>query len=367
MDYETPLFFRLMKHADAVDRDVIDMVSGSPDWKAPEALRDGLRTYADAPPTDFQYPPTEGLPDLRAAIADRHGVDPDRVIVTNGAGEANYLAMATALEQHSGETIVLPDPVYPYYPGKTTLLGGTQRSVTLTPEGHLNPTTLASVVDNETAAIIVTTPNNPTGAVYEGSTLRSLAEIAADHDALLISDEVYDRYDYSNRFTSALEAAADETTVAVTNSFSKSMAITGFRVGYTILPERLCDAARSRHMLVNVAGSRPAQTAVLTALRETTDAYYDRCRQLMERRVETFVDTLEAGGVACYPPEGGFYVRVRLPAYDSTVGGAERLIANAGVAGMPGAAFGTDNDWFRFSLTTDRVETAAERLVDATV
>src|SRR6056297_1499247 len=148
MDYDTPLFFHVMQYAAAADRDVIDLVSGGPDWEPPEALRDGLREYADGDPAAFQYPPSDGLRELREEIAARRGVDVDRVVITNGAGEANYLAMARAFEAadagpaartgSGGEgaaagtgdaspstatpEVLLTDPVYPYYPGKTRLL-----------------------------------------------------------------------------------------------------------------------------------------------------------------------------------------------------------------------------------------------------
>ncbi len=362
MDYETPLFFRLMQHAAAVDRDVIGMVSGNPDWDPPTALRDGLQAYADGTPETFQYPPTAGLSTLRQSIADRHDVATDRVFVTNGAAEANYLAMATALDRGAGNEIILPDPVYPYYPGKTTLLDGAQRTISLSPDGDIDPAAVRAIITDQTAAIMITTPNNPTGAVYDYPTMRELVTIAGAHDAVLISDEVYDQFDYSGQFTSALSATPDSSAVMITNSFSKSMAITGFRVGYIIVPSWAVDAVRTRHMLVNVAGSRPAQAAVAAAIDTTDSTYYEQNRQRLAQRVDTFIKGLTDAGLTCYRPDGGFYARVHLPSYESTLAGAKQLIEQRGVAGMPGEAFGEANDWFRFSLTTDRIESAVSRL-----
>ncbi|MDF9746860.1 pyridoxal phosphate-dependent aminotransferase [Natrinema salsiterrestre] len=361
MNYETPLFFRVMKYADAADRDVVDMVSGNPDWEPPEALRAGLREYADLAPDRFQYPPSEGLLELREEIAARRSVDADQIVVTNGAGEANYLAMARALERDSGEEILLTDPVYPYYPGKTTMLGGTQSYVATDDEGQLDPEDIRAAASEETAAIVVNTPNNPTGAVYPAETMRELVAIAESYDAILVSDEVYDHYDLSGRFASALET--DSTHRVVTNAFSKSMAITGVRVGYAIFPPELVADAESRHMLVNVATTRPGQYAVLQALRETGPDYYERNRKRLRERVETFTDALDAAGAAYTRPDGSFYVMARFDGYPGTLENVERLIDEAGVAGMPGEAFGSSRaEWLRFALVTPRVEEAAERL-----
>ncbi|MFA9426439.1 pyridoxal phosphate-dependent aminotransferase [Natronorubrum sp. A-ect3] len=361
MNYETPLFFHVMEYADRADRDVIDMVSGNPDWEPPQALRDGLHEYADLEPDQFQYPPSHGLRELREEIAARRGVDTEQVVITNGAGEANYLAMARALERDRGDEIVLADPVYPYYPGKTTMLGGRQRFVPTDETGHLDPADVRADASEETAAIVVNSPNNPTGAVYPKETIEALVEIAEEYDAILVSDEVYDHYDLSGTFSSALAVDSDHR--IVTNAFSKSMAITGFRVGYAIFPPDLVENAKSRHMLVNVAGSRPSQYAVLQALRETGPAYYEQNRELLRERVETFTDALDAAGAEYSTPQGSFYVLARFDGYPGTLENVERLIDEAGVAGMPGEAFGDSRrDWLRFALVTPRVEEAAARL-----
>ena len=361
MEYETPLFFHVMQYAARAERDVIDMVSGNPDWEPPEVLREALHEYADLESDQFQYPPSEGLRELREEIAARRGVDEGQVVVTNGAGEANYLALARALERGSGSEVILTDPVYPYYPGKTSMLGGSQRFVEADTDGQLEPAVVREAASEETAAIVVNTPNNPTGAVYPAETMRELVEIAEEYDAILVSDEVYDHYDLSGNFSSALEV--DSGNRIVTNAFSKSLAITGFRVGYAIFPEELVADAKSRHMLVNVAGSRPAQYAVSTALRETGPEYYEANRDLLRERVETFTSALEDAGAEYTRPDGAFYVMARFDGFPGTLENTERLIDEAGVAGMPGEAFGSSREeWLRFALVTPRLEEAADRL-----
>ncbi len=363
MEYERPLFFQVMRYAARADRDVIDMVSGNPDWEPPEALREGLAEYAGGEPRDFQYPPSEGLTKLRAEIADRRGVDIEQIVVTNGAGEANYLAMAAALERDVSEEVLLTDPVYPYYPGKTDLLDATPRYVATDADGRLDPDAVRAAASDETALILVNTPNNPTGCVYDERTMREVVEIAEAYDALVVSDEVYDHFDYSGTFASAL--AVESENRIVTNAFSKSMAITGFRVGYAIVPPELVDGVKTRHMLVNVAGSRPAQYAVLQALQKTGPGYYARNRERMTERVKTFTDALDRAGAEYTMPEGGFYVLARFTGFPGTLENVERLIDEIGVAGMPGEAFGNAReDWLRFALLTPRVEEAADRLAE---
>ena len=363
MDYERPLFFRVMQYADAAERDVVDMVSGNPDWAPPEALREELREYADLPVEHYQYPPSEGLDELRAAIAAEHDVPAGSVFVTNGAGEANHLGMAVGLDEFPGSEVLLTDPVYPYYAGRAELLRADARYVAADEAGRLDPTDVRRAAGDNTAVIVVNSPNNPTGAVYGRETMRSLVDIAEANDALLVSDEVYSRFDHSGRFASAL--AFDSEHRFVTSAFSKSMAITGLRVGYAVVPEPLRPAVRTRHMLTNVACSRPAQYAVLRALRETPDSYYERNRELVADRVGTFTAALDAAGADYVTPEGAFYVLARFDGYPGTLANVERLIDEAGVAGMPGDAFGESRaDWLRFALVTPRVETAARRLTE---
>ena len=362
MNYETPQFFHVMQYADAANGDVIDMVSGNPDWEPPEAVRDGLHEYADADAGEFQYPPSDGLTPLKKEIAERRQVDPERVIITNGTGEANYLGMARALDREGGDEVVLIDPVYPYYLGKASMLGGETTLVGTNRDGSLDSQATCAAIGDDTALVVLNTPNNPTGAVYDIEAIRAVVETAADHDALVVVDEVYDHFDFSGEFESALTLDAEN--VIVTSGVSKSMAITGFRVGYAIFPPALVESAKTRHMLVNVTTSRPAQQAVYTAYRETAPDYYQAARDRLTDRIQTFTSALDAAGAEYTTPDGGFYVLARFDGFPGTMDNVKTLIDDAGVAGMPGATFGTARDeWLRFALVTPRAEEAAERLV----
>ena len=363
MDYQTPQFFHVMQYADDADGDIIDMVSGNPDWEPPAAIREGLHEYADSDADEFQYPPSDGLQSLREEIAARRNVDPDRVIVTNGTGEANYLGMARALDGDRGDGVVLIDPVYPYYTGKASMLGGDTRLVEANRDGGLDTEATCEAIDNDTAVVVLNTPNNPTGAVYDLDAVEAVVETAADHDAIVVVDEVYDHFDFSGDFESALTLDADN--VIVTSGVSKSMAITGFRIGYAVVPSALVAAAKTRHMLVNVTTSRPAQQAVYEAYRATDPDYYADARDRLESRIESFTAALDAAGADYTKPDGAFYVLARFDGFPGTMANVKTLIDEAGVAGMPGATFGSAREeWIRFALVTPRVEAAAERLID---
>jgi aspartate aminotransferase len=269
--------------------------------------------------------------------------------------------------------VLLTDPVYPYYAGRANFLDAETTFVPVDDDGHLDPTTVEAHTSDDTAVIVVNTPNNPMGVTYDAETMTALVEVAETHDALLVADEVYDHFDHSGRFASAL--ATQSAHRLVTNAFSKSLAITGWRVGYAVFPPEgeedaastraadLFDDATTRHMLSMVTGSRPAQAAVHQALTETGPDYFQRARNRVKARVDTLTDALDDAGAAYTEPEGAFYVMADLPAVPGTFAGVERLIDEAGVAGMPGEAFGEARaDWVRFSVTTDRVETAGDRL-----
>jgi aspartate/methionine/tyrosine aminotransferase len=363
MDDDRPLFFHVMAYADAADGDVIDMVSGDPDWEPPTALREGLREFADAPVDEFQYPPSEGDTALRETIAARHDVPVERVVVTNGAREANHLAMACGLDAHAGSEVILADPVYPYYANRAEMLDAEVRYVPADDDGQLDPAAVRDATSTDTALIVTCSPNNPTGAVYGEEIKRELTAIAEETDALYVSDEVYAEFDYTGRFHTALDF--ESSNVAVTSSFSKAMATTGLRVGYGILPEHLVDPARTRHMLTNVAVTAPGQHAALKALRETPDDYYAETRAMLRDRIDAFCAALDAAGAEYTRPEGAFYVLARFDGFPGTLENVKRLIDEAGVAGMPGDAFGsTREDWLRFALVTPRATEAADRLAD---
>jgi len=354
-------FARVTRLAREADHDVVDAASGDPDWEPPAGVREGLREYADAEPREFQYPPNRGLDALRDAIAARRQVDPDAVVVTAGATEANYLAMAAALERDAGDEVLFADPAYTYYGRRAEMLGGRPRTVAAGPGGDLDPAAVRTAAGAETACIVVNTPNNPTGAVYDAPTMRDLVAVAEAHDAVLVSDEVYHHLDRSGQFASALAVDSDHR--VVTTAFSKSFAATGLRVGYAVLPEPLRDAATDRHVLTVGTASRADQRAVLRGIETVDPAYFADVRSRLADRLAAFTAPLDDAGVAHTDPDGGVFVLVESPERPATMDTVEDVIADAGVACMPGSIFGdAAADWLRVGLVTDRAGEAGERL-----
>lgn len=361
MDQEAPSFATVLRRVARTDRDVIEMVNGTPDWDPPPSLRDGLRTAADADAEAFQYPPMRGIHALREELSDRRNVATESVMVTAGATEANHIATAHALARSSGDEIVIADPYYPYYPRRARVLGGTPVLVSANENGVLEPEAVEAAMGPETAAIVVNTPNNPTGAVYGLDVLRQLVGLAEDHDALLISDETYGHLDLSGSFVSALSIDSDHR--IVTSSLSKSLAITGLRVGYLISGPPHRDPLFERHELTTISASRPAQRAVLEALRETGPTYYESVRDRLGDRRATFCSALDDIGAAYTRPDMPFYVMANIPGLSGTMDCVHTLIDEYGVAPMPGSAFGRSRrDWLRFALVTPEVDAAATRL-----
>lgn len=364
MPTEPPTFETVLRWAAAADRDVVSMVNGAPDWDPPSAMRDGLREAAAVDAAKFQYAPVRGLEPLREEIAARRNVATDAVIITAGATEANHLLMATALSREAGSEAIFADPYYPYYPRRTRLLGGTPIPVSVDADGTLDPEDVREVVSEETAAIVINTPNNPTGAVYDLDTLQALSRIAESVDAFFLSDETYGHVDLSGSFSSTLEI--DSPIRFVSSSVSKSLAVTGIRIGYLIVPPRYREDITDRHELTTISASRPAQYAVMNALQETEPEYYESVRSRLRKRRDTFLDAMNAIGAEYTTPDMGFYVLAKLPGLSGSTDTVKRLITEVGVASMPGEAFGSARaEYLRFALVTPRVETAADRLRSA--
>lgn len=364
MDDDVSPFATVLRKVANADHDVVEMVNGTPDWPPPTPLRSGLKQAADGEPAEFQYAPTRGLRPLRQELAERRSVPADSIIVTAGATEANQIVMAHALSRSSGQEVVMAEPFYPYYPRRTRRLGGTPVTVPVRSDGVLDPQDVADVTGPETAAIVVNTPNNPTGSVYAEEVLRSLVEIAETCDAILLSDETYGHVDLSGSFVSALTIESSHR--IVTSSVSKSMAVTGLRLGYLSAPEPHRGPLADRHELTTISASRPIQRAVLQSLQETDPDYYESVRERLRDRRRTFTNALDTLGATYTMPDMGFYVLAKIPGLPGTMDTVTRLIEDVGVAPMPGAAFGDSrSEWLRFALVTPRVETAAQRLSEA--
>ena len=336
------------RQAEAAGRHIIHMEVGQPGTGAPKAARDRLIADMADP---LGYTVGLGLPDLRARIARHYGdwygldLDPARVVITSGASGAFLLAFSALFD--NGERVGLGTPCYPSY---RQIL----RAVGLTPVDI--PTSLADrfqpqpqhVAAHDLAGLIVASPANPTGTMLDKSQLAALAEACAARDAALISDEIYHGIDYDLRPVSALEVT-DE--VYVVNYFSKYFSMTGWRVGWMVVPD---DHVRRIERLAQnmfICAPHAAQRLALHAMDcpeelDANKAVYAANRALM-------MDGLRAAGLGAFaPPDGAFYIYVDVSAYtDDARAFAAEILDQAGVAVTPGLDFDAarGHHWLRFS------------------
>lgn len=361
----------LARQLDAAGRDVIHLEIGEPDFATPahiveagvRALRDGATRYV-AP---------EGLPSLRAAIASAaasRGVSasPDEVIVTSGAKPMLlYAVMALA---SAGDDVLVPDPGYPGYASAALLAGA--RPVPY-PIGHergehfrVDLAALEAAVTPATRVMILNSPHNPTGMVLEDSELAAIAELALRHDLWIVSDEVYAAFAYGDRPPRSIAAHPGMAArTLVVNSFSKTYAMTGWRLGFGIMPSTATATIRALVSESTTCAAPFVQQAGIAALAGPQDAVEAMRAEYRSRR-DAFVTALQAiGGVRVMSPAGAFYAFADVTAIDEgrvappTGAGspsmrlAERLLREQGVACMPGRAYGARGEgYLRFSFAS---------------
>jgi aspartate aminotransferase len=344
--------------------DVVRLEIGEPHFDTPahviEAAADAARGGAT------HYTSTYGMSELRAAIAEKVRrdndvpVDADGVIVTNGGIEALALSLLAVVDP--GSEVVLPTPEWTNYAAQVELAGGEPVRVPLSPEDgfDLDADAVIERISDDTAAVVLCRPTNPTGRVYDEASVRAVAEEAADHEAYLVADEVYERLTYEGSRKSAA-ALGDPEWVLSVNSFSKGYAMTGWRLGWLAGPTDVVDAAHVIRQQLSLCSSSVAQHAGLAALtgpqepfEEMVDAYRDRREDALERVAEL----PELDPVA---PEGAFYLFCDASSLEGTsMDVAMRMLEEAGVSVTPGSAFGDAGEgYLRLSYATDRETLAA--------
>jgi aspartate aminotransferase len=327
-------------------KDVINLGGGEPDFDTPKSIIDAADAAMRAGMT--HYVNSAGLPELRSAIADKLAqvdgapYDASQIIVTPGGKIALYIALLTIIDP--GDEVIIINPSWVSYEPLITMAGGRAVSIDLDPNDQfkLDGNRIRAVCTPRTKAIIVNTPNNPTGRVLTEEEIRELGDAAAGHNAIVISDEVYDRLVYGNhRFVSVASVPGLAKRTITVQSFSKGYAMTGWRLGYLALPRDLFDSALKvqQHMMTCTAAF--VQKAGVTALIDSGEDVLLMKRRY-EQRLAKVADALnKIPGVSCPIPEGAFYVfpEIRYKNYTSYQL-ATYLLDEAGVAVTPGEAFG---------------------------
>ena len=358
------------KELERQGRSIIHLELGEPDFHPAAPVVDALRNAVAA--GRDRYCSTRGVPALREAIAEylkrTRSVDAaaEQVLLAPGCKMALSLAMMALIEP--GDEVLYPDPGFPIYPSFTRGLGATAVPFGLEEKNKFQPDVeeIARKVTPRTSAIIFNSPNNPTGTVFSQAALVKLAALAARHNLWMISDEVYARIVFSGEYKSiwSLPGMAERTVII--DGFSKSFAMTGWRLGYAVAPVEVIDAMDLLVLNTFTCAAEFTQVAAIEALRDSTNAVEAMVAEYRQRRDQFVAGLNKIHGFRCQAPDGAFYAWVNI---ENTGLSAEEvqklLLEEAGVAGIAGAAFGPGGKkYLRFSLVGARnlLEEALERI-----
>lgn len=334
----------------AMEHDAINLAQGFPDFPAPnfikeaaiQAIRDDIN----------QYSVTWGDPALRQAIAAKYQrfygmpIDPDRhVTVCCGATEAMISTLIAVL--NPGDETVILEPFYENYGPDSILSGASPRFVPLRSGAQgwsFEPDELAAAFNPRTRAIIINTPNNPTGKVFTREELEFIRDLCLRWDALAITDEIYEHilFDGREHIPMATLAGMADRTVTI-SGISKTFSVTGWRIGWALAPEDLAGGIRKVHDFLTVGAPAPLQIGAAQAINQG-DEYCRRLAGEYALRRERLVPALQAAGFNCQLPEGAYYVIAGIEPFlddsdEDDDGFARRLVREAGVAGVPGSSF----------------------------
>jgi aspartate/methionine/tyrosine aminotransferase len=358
----------------AMKHHAVNLAQGFPDFAAPAELKDAARAaIAD----DInQYAITWGAKPLRDAIVEKfartQGVtfDPEREItVCCGSTEAMMSAMMGVI--NPGDEVVIFEPFYENYGPDAILSGATPRFVRLhPPDWSFDPDELASAFGPRTKAIIINTPNNPTGKVFTQAELEIVRDLCVRWDAFAITDEIYEHilYDGTRHISmAALEGMRDRTITI--NGMSKTYSVTGWRVGWAIAPAGPTEAIRKVHDFLTVGAAAPLQAAGAIALR-LPETYYQRLAESYRVKRDRMLGILEQSGFECFKPAGAYYIMTDISKFGfaDDIAFAKYLVEKIGVAVVPGSSFyndtadGAKQVRFTFCKTEQTLAAAAERL-----
>jgi aspartate/methionine/tyrosine aminotransferase len=358
------------KALEAKGKDVVHLEIGEPDFDTPDNIREAaVKAIWDG---YTHYNPAQGIPELRKAIAEVVGaekgldVKPEQVVVTPGAKPIMFFGILALVDE--GDEVIYPNPGFPIYESVIEFVGAKAVPIKLeeSKEFCFDPGELEKLVTPKTKLIIINSPQNPTGGVLCKEDLEALAEAAKKNDAWVLSDEVYNRMIYEGEHMSIASLPGMRERTIVLDGYSKTYAMTGWRLGYGIMPEEL--AARLTQIQINATSCTCTftQVAGIEAIRGDQSASNEMIAEFKRRR-DVIVDGLNAiPGISCLRPKGAFYV---FPNIEKTGMKSQQvsdlLLEKAGVAGLPGTAFGSFGEgYMRFSYanSVENIEKALERI-----
>ena len=340
----------------------ISLGVGEPDFVTPWHVREACIYSLESGNT--HYTSNKGMPELREAICDSVrsdlGLDynpSEQILITTGVSEAVDLAFRATL--NPGDEAIVPEPCYVAYAPDVVLAGGVARAVPtrLEEEFRLRPEDVSAAVTNKSRVLLLSYPNNPTGAIMTRSDLEELADVVVENDLLVVSDEVYAKLTYSGSHASFAQLEGMQERTVILNGLSKSHAMTGWRIGYALGDPDLVGAMTKIHQYTMLCAPTMAQVAALEALQKGEEEMVHMRHEYNLRR-RMFVSGLNRIGLDCFEPKGAFYAFPSVKSWGlSSEEFAERLLKEQKVAAVPGSVFGQSGEGFlRCSYATSREE-----------
>ncbi|MGE5083899.1 MAG: pyridoxal phosphate-dependent aminotransferase [Acidobacteriota bacterium] len=362
--------FARAKELEAQGRSIIHLELGEPDFHpGPSVIQSAQKALAAG---KDRYCAVNGLPALKQEIAaylDRTRnikVAADNVVVAPGCKLALFQSMMALLEP--GDEVLYPDPGFPGYASISLGLGAVPVPFTLSARNQLQPdlAEVAAKITPRTRMLLTNSPGNPTGTVYTDAVQRGLAELAVKHDLWVLSDEIYARIIYGNEYLSMLRYPGMAERTLIIDGFSKSFAMTGWRLGYTVAPPEVVSALGMMVVNTYTCVAEFTQYAAIDALRDRENNTARMVGEFARRRDQFARDLNRVPGFRCLPPEGAFYAWVDITGTGTSAEELCRiLLEDAGVAAIPGAAFGAaGKDFIRFSFASSMatLQEAVERI-----
>jgi aspartate/methionine/tyrosine aminotransferase len=364
----------------ATEHGSINLAQGFPDFPAPELLKEAACAAIRADVN--QYAVTWGTPRLRKALAAKYqrfyGLDVDEtreVVITCGATEA--LAAALLAVINPGEEVIIFEPFYENYGPDAVLCGARPVWVPLEASSEIDFDRLEAVISERTRAIVVNSPNNPTGRVFTRAELERIAELCERHDLVAFTDEIYEHIFYEGEHIPLSTIGNMRERTVTVSGFSKTFSVTGWRVGTIVAPADLTVAIRKVHDFLTVGAPHPLQEACATALEQLSDEYYHGLAAQYRARRDLMCKALVEAGYSCAPPAGAYYVMADFSGLSDLDDRAFALwLARGdgasdgagGVATVPGSSFFHDPGLgkhlvrFAFCKKAETLEAAAARL-----
>lgn len=370
----------LVMKAEGVD--LVDFSVGEPDFPTPEHIKDAARTGIENNFT--KYTVNEGMAELRLAIAEKLKrennleYDPKEILVSNGAKQALFNVVMTLVQE--GDEVLIPAPYYVSYPEMVKIAGGKPVIIQTKAENgfKLLPEALWNAINEKTKALILCSPSNPTGLVYNERELEGLGEVIKEKNIFVISDEVYEKLIYDDIPFSSMASVSPElkSLTAVVNGLSKSYAMTGWRIGYAACRKEIIDGASKIQSHSTSGASSVSQFAGIAALSGPQDAINIMNSEFKKRRDYIYEKLTSFEGIKSTRPAGAFYIFPDLShfygkgfngrAVTNSSEMALYILEEAKVAVVPGIAFGEDNHIrISYSTSMDNIIKGTERIISA--